>query len=349
MKRNNTKLYSQKGLTLIEIMIALVIGSFLMIGAMGLFMSNKRIYTEQDAMGRLQENARFAMNLLIDDLRMAGYSGCSDDSAMVTNSLAGSGVLTNLSNFSNPIEGSENTGGWLPSGSGDPVGTSDAITIRYIDSLTSDVSFTTAGTMADEAANIPVTCTGGDCNTYLNDGDALAISDCATTDIFSVDVNASNLNPAVDLSRVYSDAAQITRYATNRYYIANNASGDPSLFRHTFAQDKDDFDSDTNKLEFIEQNQELIEGIENMQIIYGVDNDADLIPNGYVNATGVAGAGGWANVVSVRIAILVRTDSNPNNEIDSNTYNLLGTVIPAANDQRRRRVFSTTVEIRNRT
>jgi type IV pilus assembly protein PilW len=339
-----------KGLTLIEIMVALVIGSFLMLGAMGLFMSNKRIYTEQDTMGRLQENGRFAINLLMNDLRMTGYIGCSDDSSLLTNALPGSATATSLSNMTNHIEGSENAGGWLPSGLATPVGTSDGITLRYI-KVIDPANASLSADMANATANVPLTCAGADCGNFFSVGEAVAISDCGGTDLFSITTVNTNSLAHTGLSRAYpSSATLMSRYVANRYYIANNASGNPSLFRLTFAQDKDDIDSDSNTTEFLVQNQEMIEGVENMQILYGVDNNADLIANSYVDATGVAGAGGWDNVVSVRVAILVRTiDSDPNNELDTSTYDLLGTVIDPVDDNRRRRVYSTTVQIRNRT
>lgn len=331
-------------------MVALVIGSFLMLGAMGLFMSNKRIYNEQDAMGRMQENARFAINMLVDDLRMAAYIGCTDDPTTVTNLLSGASTVTNLFNLSNPIEGSENAAGWVPSASSDPVGTSDAITVRYLDPLSTKITLTADMADGEAATAIPVSCTTS-CATHVSAGEPLAISDCASVDIFAVTtVNTNNLAHAgYTFTKGYTSTSQISRYVTNRYYIATGTSG-PSLFRRNYAQDKGDFDGDSNKTEFLLQNQEMIEGVENMQIMYGVDNNADKIANSYVNAAGVVAAGGWSNVVSVKIALLVRTLSeDQNNEVDTATYNLLGTVINPTDDRRRRKVFSTTVQIRNRT
>lgn len=351
MVNNKQVIGKQKGLTLIEIMVALVIGSFLMLGAMGLFISNKRIYTEQDAMGRLQENARFAINLLVADLRTAGYLGCSDDASALNNSLPGSAAATSLFNFDNPIEGSENGGGWLPGASTDPVGSSDAITIRYVKPIPTDEVVLSAN-MADGAAStaIPLTC-ATNCPTHFAATEAVAISDCASTDIFTITgVTANSLaHTGTALAKGYTTTAQMSRYVANRYYIAAGSNG-PSLFRRTYAQDKSDIDSDSNTTEFLLQNQELIEGVENMQIMYGVDSNADQIADSFVNATGVAGAGGWGNIVSVKIALLLRTlNSDVNNEVDTNTYDLLGTIINPTDDQRRRRVYHTTVQIRNRT
>ncbi|WP_018717328.1 PilW family protein [Arhodomonas aquaeolei] len=63
----------ERGLTLIELMIALVLGLMLSAGAVQLFIANKQSYRLQDALARVQENGRFAMQRLGRDVRMAGY------------------------------------------------------------------------------------------------------------------------------------------------------------------------------------------------------------------------------------------------------------------------------------
>lgn len=66
----------QKGFTLVEIMIALLIGVFLLGGVMGVFLNTKQTYSVQEALSRLQENGRFAMDFLAKDIRMADYRVC---------------------------------------------------------------------------------------------------------------------------------------------------------------------------------------------------------------------------------------------------------------------------------
>jgi type IV pilus assembly protein PilW len=66
----------QQGLTLIEIMIALLIGAFLLGGVMEIFLNTRQTYRVQDAMSRLQENGRFAMEFMANDIRMADYREC---------------------------------------------------------------------------------------------------------------------------------------------------------------------------------------------------------------------------------------------------------------------------------
>lgn len=65
----------QRGLTLIEIMIALVIGSVLIAGAGKIFISSKRNIAVQLNLQQIQENARYALDLISRDLRRAGYFG----------------------------------------------------------------------------------------------------------------------------------------------------------------------------------------------------------------------------------------------------------------------------------
>jgi type IV pilus assembly protein PilW len=66
----------QKGFTLVEIMIALLIGVFLLGGVMGVFLNTKQTYNVQEALSRLQENGRFAMDFLAKDIRMTDYRVC---------------------------------------------------------------------------------------------------------------------------------------------------------------------------------------------------------------------------------------------------------------------------------
>lgn len=63
----------QHGLTLIELMIALLISSVLMFGVGTIYVSSKRGYNLQDNLARQQENSRFSVEMLTHDLRMAGY------------------------------------------------------------------------------------------------------------------------------------------------------------------------------------------------------------------------------------------------------------------------------------
>jgi type IV pilus assembly protein PilW len=354
----------QKGLTLIELMIAVAIGLLLLGGTISMFISNKRVYTEQESMGRLQENARFALGQMMYDIRMAGYTGCSDNSSKTSNHVVGGATSTNLQDFSYPLEGSESKSNWQPSGSTDIVGNmvagTDGVTIRYMydTGLTVIPPF-----MNNNSANVRV----GTGNGVLF-GEIIAVADCDSTDIFQVTNSDASTSGSIShnsgfgppgntdkfLSKIYTGSATILRFRTRRYYIGTGAYGGPSLFRQLFAQDKDDSDGDGDTTEVIQHNEELIEGVENMQVLYGEDTiGADKVADTYVTADNVTN---WSNVVSVRIALLFRTvKPNSQFEPDTATHSLLGgtaaggaTVGPEY-DHYRRRVITATIQVRNKT
>ena len=128
----------------------------------------------------------------------------------------------------------------------------------------------------------------------------------------------------------YADGVQ---YAKNMYFIQNGA-----LVCRTLAEDNSTLSEAT-----------IVQGVENMQLLYGEDtNSADDVTNAtkYVTAGNVVN---WNNVVSVRIGILVNSQSDISTSDDVVTYTLQGQPqIAAANDHMRRRAYSSTVVVRNR-
>ena len=124
------------------------------------------------------------------------------------------------------------------------------------------------------------------------------------------------------------------RYAKNHYFIQNG-----NLMCETLAED-----NSVDHAAVV-----LVEGIENMQVLYGEDNDAtDAVTNAtrYVTAGNVTN---WNNVVSVRIGFVVNSQDNIATSNDTATFSLIGqTAIAASADRMRRRAYSTTAVIRNR-
>ncbi len=351
MNIKSHKTHKQTGQALIEILVAITISMFLMIGIVTLFTNNKRVYNEQDELARIQENGRFAMELLIKDIRMAGYLGCHNKPANVFNHLAGVNTDEPF-DFTNAVEGFEQgTATWQPSGSTDQITTTppplialvantDAITIRYL----SPTGFKLRPPILVSASDIQIYTAPND---RFSAGDIIAISDCNTTDIEQLSATSSggllgsrtttgerpgNASSFMQIgTRNYEASAEIARFVGRRYFIGNGAKG-PALFMKENANVA----------------VELIEGVDNMQILYGVDTNDDGVANSFVEADDAV-ITDWNNVVSVRIAILVRSpDENFSRPPDNNTYTLLGTGIPAAGDQRRRRVFNADIVIRNR-
>lgn len=65
----------QSGLTLIELMIAMALGLFVLLAATGLLLSSKAAYTAQSQTAHIQESGRYAMDILSHAVRQAGHEG----------------------------------------------------------------------------------------------------------------------------------------------------------------------------------------------------------------------------------------------------------------------------------
>ena len=90
----------------------------------------------------------------------------------------------------------------------------------------------------------------------------------------------------------------------------------------------------------------IVGDIEDWRVLYGVDSNADGLPNRYSPANGVS-AGDWANVRAVRLSLLVRSAGEVAREPDTGAYRLLDRTVSAPGDRRLRGVFTATVKLRN--
>src|SRR5690554_297887 len=80
MNNERRKIFrTQSGLSLIELMIAITLGLFLLAGVINLFVASRQSYQTQEALARMQEAGRFSMDFITQDLRRAGYWGGNAD------------------------------------------------------------------------------------------------------------------------------------------------------------------------------------------------------------------------------------------------------------------------------
>ena len=116
-KRNENPLKAQHqmGMTLIEIMIAMGIGLFLIAGVVQLLVTTRQSYNVQDAVARIEENSRFSLGMLSENIRLAGYKNDAWESN--SNAFATANTLFAAGDY---ISGSE--GG---------ISSSDQINIRF--------------------------------------------------------------------------------------------------------------------------------------------------------------------------------------------------------------------------
>jgi len=329
----------QHGISLVEVLVALVISLFLLGGIIQVYLANKSSYSFSNSISRIQENGRYALDTMTQDLRMAGFFGCAvfdpaDSTAMdaIVNNLnpAGPGYDASLHDFllGDLVEGTENDG----------LNGSDSITLRGSTPGQATVMPPYMSTSAVVFLSEPH---------GLQQNDIVMVSNCRGADIFQVsNVNADgtivhntgaaspgNYNPdnckggnAHCFSQTYGADASMFRLQAVTYSIAVGASGEPALWRSENGV-----------------NLELIEGIDQMQILYGVDTTNDDFPNQYMISTAVTN---WYDVMSIRLMLLVRSEANGIVEAPQ-IYNYNGIATTAA-DSRLRQVFTTTIALRNR-
>jgi len=339
----------QTGFTLVELMIAMLLGLFLIGGILQIFLGSRQTYRMQENLSRLQENGRFVMDFISRDNRMMGFQGCASRSIVPNiiidpkNPNPNPAPATLAGGLSTPLVGSNNVANnWSAGACGAAnacVDGTDAITYHFGAGCGGYLT----GNMGTVNANIQIPASNS-CN--INMYDVLMLSDCGSSDIFIATsassgsgvqtiAHANNQNTTNNLSKLYGSDAEVLVFRSYSFFIRNNTDGEPALWR----LDNSKPTSTTNPIE-------LVEGIENMQILYGADTDAT--PDGAANYYVAAGTTGlnMNQVVSIRVSVLVRS-INDGLAAQPVAYTYNGaTVTPT--DRRIRRVFTSTIALRNR-
>lgn len=355
MIRSSKHLSDQQGLTLIELMVTMAVALLMMGFVAQILINSNEAYDAQQELAELQENGRFASEFLARGLRLAGNWGCAGSRDDVLNHLDGVGG-TSL-DFDQAINGQDGSG-FSPSDAGG-IGAADEFSVTFGAQQNScDVE----KEMPGNGANLKVT---SDCD--LEKEDIVFVSDCDVGgDIFQVTSvpsggggshkplghnTGNSVSPGNDqvssagcsnpqgntphcLSKSYDGEAFFAVPQTTRYYIADpDGDGRPGLYR----QVKDGLNPGTPSTP-----EELIAGVENLQVRYGEDTDQDQNANRYVSAGDVSN---WGDVIAVRMAVVVRSEEGVAEE--PTDYTVFGTTYTPT-DQRSRRVFNATVALRNR-
>ncbi len=337
---DDSLLRASKGFSLVELMVAMALSLILLAGVLAIFASSRTTYETTDRLSRIQESGRFALDTIVRDLRSAGYVGCSRRGAF-TNALNQPDPV--MWDFEFALEGFDAQGSaWAPAlstGTGDPadgaVAGSDVLVVRVPRGEFEPVRATSI--MADTTSNITV---ANLAPALLEAGDVVQISDCNARTVFQITGYAAGDithaagagapgNSANDIGYAFTDLAELVPVQSVLYFLraGTTPGGGASLWRRI---------SDGGMVE------ELVEGVENMQIQYGEEVAANNIV--YRDADDVTD---WNGVRTVRIALLVRSMSEYGTDIGPASYDLLGVAIPNPGDRHMRQVFTTTVNIRN--
>jgi type IV pilus assembly protein PilW len=330
------KIHKQFGMTLIELMVALAIGAFLMIGAITVFMQTRTTFRVTESLSRMQENARFAIDIIEPDVRMAHYWGLTTTTTNVFNRARPTaapfpGILHTcgnnfLVNFDQAVSGSNNSFGLaaacLPSALVGPVeANADTLVVRHVTEDFEALPLVGANTLRVQSQR-----GGGDSAIFRG----------------TVVPPPPMFDPAT--SRTH-------RVIVNAYYVSRSSSATvpgvnvvPSLRMRSLQADGTIPD------------QELVAGIEDLQVQFGIDTNAPGDDNRgsidrYVNANDplVEPFNPLANVeiLSVRVWLRVRAERPENGFQDTAVYQYAGQNFGPFNDNFRRMVVSKTIYLRN--
>lgn len=284
----NTK--PQSGFSMVEIMIGLALSLVLLAGILQLFIGTKKSYEVQEELSRMQENGRFGIEFINNNLRSAGYLGCSN-ALQITPDIQFAGMPVDLQSLGNSFTADEVLDGVDGGGTA-----ADTITVRRAGDC--GTSLTTA--MAAEADTLSLA--ANNCGFKTND--VLIVSDCSKADIFTAKAGTtatSIVHDTFNAGKTYGTDAQVFKFLVTTYCIANkpDCTQGTTLTYGPLALLKKVKDGSVATLD----STELVPGIQNMQVLYGEDTDSppDQTPNRYVMIT--ASQPDIAKVVSVKIVL----------------------------------------------
>jgi len=331
----------QSGFSLVELMIAVTLGLIVITAVSSIFLSSNTTNKTQENMARLQENARFALNKMQTDIRMAGYRGClgrkgsspNTNPTPVNNIINGStyadtfllalqGFNAGAASWSPPLDSS------IAAATPAPTAGSDIISVR----MGTGTSTPLSALMASESATIAIAANPDN----LAIGNTALIADCVTSTVFKVTgisatfiEHSTATNTTASLGRAFDTDAVVMPIATVTYYVGPSAdlANGLSLWRKT-----------NNS-----SSEELADNVEQLQITYAEDSNADWVPDKYVSADNVTNMN---NVIAVKLMLLTRTtDDKLSSNGQNYTFNGVSTT---PSDKRIRRAFNLVITLRNR-
>lgn len=323
--QHHTLLHRQTGLSLVEIMIAITLGLILMAGLIQFFVGNKKAFEVLGAINGMQENGRYALRVISDSIHAADHWGGVESS-----DVGGTPAVTGIGNCNaawilDTAEGIQGFEGGatspLPAGciaEADYLTNSDTFVVRHAGGTFFSGAVANA-TGTDIWVNTTI---GGTAN--LSAGASVPVADVNGLYHYPYNVDVYYLRPC-------SVKTGATCAATD-----DGGNPIPTLARLTLQGNT-----------LVEQS--LVSGVEQMQIEYGVDTNLDNNAEFYAGASAIT-ATQWAQVASVRISLVVRSDQR-GKVTDANVYTLPGGYAhtPAANVQSYpRKVFTRLIQIRNR-
>lgn len=314
----------QDGITLIELMVALAIGSFLMIGAVQIYSQSRQAFVVNESIARVQETAQFAMDTIEADLRMASNwgrnsRGLSVEGRALNGDPNPSGVPLPATDcaanwtldLALPIDGSNNAYTLACAATGGSQANSDVITIRRA----------SVNAVPLEAGRLQI-------QTTRIQGQIFA--DGAIPAGYTP-VNSATHNLIVTSYYVSPSSTLINGVPTlRRHRLIGGGAGGPRIV-----------------------DEEVAPGVENLQLQLGVDVDQDNTVDRYVNPgdpiynPNAVGYVPGARVITARVWLIVRSVGFEAGIQDSNDYKPGDVGLGVQNDSFRRMQVSKTILLRN--
>jgi type IV pilus assembly protein PilW len=345
----------QRGLTLIELMVSLALSVIVLSGLTYVYVGSRGAYRSNEAIARVQETGRFALEWLTRDIRQAGYLGCL--SRGLVPDIYADPPPTNFTGPATALFGYENGAAWTNPTTIARVAGTDVIVMSGLTGVQANIM---DSDVVNANIKIDQNCMG------LKKDDIVMATDCKRAALIKITNNPTNTCPAsagpnVTIVHANSgnngpaftdplcngqpfricppytrgDRAILVKFDQYGYFIGTNPVGRPALYRWSLSRGAE----------------EVVENVEDMDLLFGEDTDNDGAANVYRRADQVAN---WANVISVRVSLVAVSAETGAVVIPNQTYFLRDSNndgVPDAaskNDRRLRQVFTTTVAVRNR-
>lgn len=343
---------SMRGFTLVELMVGMAVGLFVLLVAVSIFVSTRMLHSVGAASTRMSENGRLAMDTLQTDLRNASFLGCrpllneppvsvlnAGNGAFLTTSAGLLGFRGTGAGFSPALAGPLAA---MPAASG-PLTSSDVLIVRVpFDPDGLGIVAAMASTLA--APQVAASAPG---NTIAA-GDIVLVASCKAAAMFQVtepNPAATGMlthglggafvpgNAVADLQQRFRTDATVYKMQTRHYFVAPSAlhPGTNSLWRLAVPGPSDP--------------EEVASGVDRLSITYGIDGGAAAGQQNVDHYAAADGVTAWDKVVSVRLQMLIAT-AKDNVSQSHQSVDFAGATITAG-DRRLRSVLSELVTVRN--
>lgn len=316
--------FNQSGFSLVELMVAMVIGLFLTAGVFTMFNMSSANVTTTSQFNQLQENGRIALAIMERDISQLGFMG----DITGTDFIVGTNTTVDA-----PIAAADDCIGAGVNNASLP--NNQPAHFRrlwgYESGVSPDSESLTCLTNSNVKENTDVL------QIKRLVGPSVAVGDKSHYFVASTSSQAIFFNDGAPSTVLTS--ARIWEYQHHVYFIGDDDNDIPVLRRKTLTNSG------------MSNDEQLVEGIENIRILYGFDNDGDSTPDSYMPAAKVESLM-WDNeqfqrLVAVKLYILVRAIQADRSYTNETNYQLGDKAISAPNDNFRRKVMSTTIVLEN--